>query len=249
MSQLLTPSEELRIFRGKDYSINEHVKIHIPTLGEISDFGEDEYFSLVQQFTQTPSDLCYQLWDVGIDFTTISDYQLFSQLTLRSLSIDKTCLLFGDLDFESLIPSTKVDTGELVLFDSTGGWYIDELTFSIIADVLRDIHFLTKNHIIPANESTKMILIEDARDQVLIRQLNPSHSILINLISSMINSEGFKYNHDNVWGMKINAFMDSVYRIEKIKNANFLLQSGYSGFGVNLNEIDKKQLDWMGALR
>ena len=64
----------------------------------------------------------------------------------------------------------------------------------------------------------------------------------------MINSEGFKYNHDQVWGMKINAFMDSVKRIGKIKNADLLLQSGYSGFGVNLKEIDNKQLDWLGEL-
>ena len=48
--------------------------------------------------------------------------------------------------------------------------------------------------------------------------------------------------------MKINAFMDSVKRIGKIKNADLLLQSGYSGFGVNLKEIDNKQLDWLGEL-
>ena len=64
----------------------------------------------------------------------------------------------------------------------------------------------------------------------------------------MINSEGFKYNHDQVWDMKINAFMDSVKRIGKIKNAQLLLQSGYSGFGVNLKEVSQKQLDWLGEL-
>ena len=48
--------------------------------------------------------------------------------------------------------------------------------------------------------------------------------------------------------MKINAFMDSVKRIGKIKNADLLLQSGYSGFGVNLKEVSQKQLDWLGEL-
>ena len=64
----------------------------------------------------------------------------------------------------------------------------------------------------------------------------------------MINSEGFKYDQAQVWDMKIYAFMDSVKRIGKIKNAQLLLQSGYSGFGVNLKEIDNKQLDWLGEL-
>lgn len=65
----------------------------------------------------------------------------------------------------------------------------------------------------------------------------------------MINSEGFKYNHEQVWNMKINAFMDSVKRIGKIKNAQLLLQSGYSGFGISFDDIDKKQIDWLGRTR
>lgn len=68
------------------------------------------------------------------------------------------------------------------------------------------------------------------------------------MISAMINSEGFKYNHEQVWNMKINAFMDSVKRIGKIKNAQLLLQSGYSGFGISFDDIDKKQIDWLGEL-
>ena len=42
--------------------------------------------------------------------------------------------------------------------------------------------------------------------------------------------------------------MDSVKRITKIKNSDLLLQSGYSGFGINLKNLDKKQLDWLGEL-
>ena len=93
-----------------------------------------------------------------------------------------------------------------------------------------------------------MILIEDAREEMETNKNKEYHSTLKNLVSAMINSEGFKYNHSQVWDMKINAFMDSVKRIGKIKNAQLLLQSGYSGFGVNLKEINNKQLDWLGEL-
>ena len=55
-------------------------------------------------------------------------------------------------------------------------------------------------------------------------------------------------NHTDVWDLKINAFMDSVKRIGKIKNAELLLQSGYSGFGISLKDINKKELDWLGEL-
>ena len=93
-----------------------------------------------------------------------------------------------------------------------------------------------------------MFLIEDAIEEMMLAKNKPYHSQLKNLISAMINSEGFKYNHSQIWDMKINAFMDSVKRIGKIKNASLLLQSGYSGFGVNLKDISNKQLDWLGEL-
>lgn len=93
-----------------------------------------------------------------------------------------------------------------------------------------------------------MILIEDAKEELDRNRSKEYHSKLKNLISAMVNSEGFKYNHSQVWDMKINAFMDSVKRISKIKNSDLLLQSGYSGYGVNLKEVDKNQLDWIGEL-
>ena len=93
-----------------------------------------------------------------------------------------------------------------------------------------------------------MILIDDAREERFKNRGKEYHSQLKNLISAMINCEEFKYNHSDVWDMKINAFMDSVKRILKIKNANLLLQSAYSGFGgVNLKDV-RKQVDWLGDL-
>ena len=124
----------------------------------------------------------------------------------------------------------------------------DEYTYNMIMDYLRSVHGIEKDERIPANESTKMILIEDAKDEIEKNKNKEYHSQLKNLVSSMVNSEGFKYNHSQVWDMKINAFMDSVKRISKIKNASMLLQSGYSGFGIDLKGIDKKQLDWLGEL-
>ena len=115
-------------------------------------------------------------------------------------------------------------------------------------DYLRQVHSIEKDERMPANKSTKMILIEDAKEEYERNKNKEYHSRLKNLVSAMVNSEGFKYNHSQVWDMKINAFMDSVKRITKIKNADVLLQSGYSGFGIDLKKTDKKKLDWLGEL-
>ena len=109
---------------------------------------------------------------------------------------------------------------------------IDAALYGKLTDYLRQMHGLTKDEKQPANETTKQILIEDAREEYLRFKDKQYHSHLRNLISAMVNSEGFKYNLDQVWNMKIYAFMDSVKRIAKIKNAGLLLESGYSGFGT-----------------
>ena len=64
----------------------------------------------------------------------------------------------------------------------------------------------------------------------------------------MVNSDGFKRDDQTVWYMNIYAFTDSVKRIDKIRNSNLLLQSGYSGFGIDLKKIKKEELNYMGEL-
>ena len=294
-------NDELKIYRGEDFVISKHIILHQATLNEICDYGERDYYSMIYNFTATPQSLKVQLWDMGIDYTEITPYQLFYQLLYKMYSQEKTSIIFGDLDFskfqvmqrkddESILLYQEVPVGDIYnleyefvyhfsnLLDasrfvgcevdelieelSKSNRYndfifanvqfepviIDEYTYNMIVDYICKSHFIERDLKRPANNSTKMVLIEDARDEIERNKNKEYHSQLKNLISSMINSEGFKYNHDQVWDMKINAFMDSVKRIGKIKNADLLLQSGYSGFGVNLKEIDNKQLDWLGEL-
>ena len=294
-------NDELKIYRGEDFVVSKHIVLHQATLNEICEYGERDYYSMIYNFTATPQSLKVQLWDMGIDYTEITPYQLFYQLLYKMYSQEKTSIIFGDLDFskfqlmqrkddESIFLYQEVPVGDIYnleyefvyhfsnlldasrfvgcevdelieelsksnryndfIFDNVQfeSVIIDEYTYNMIVDYICKSHFIERDLKRPANNSTKMVLIEDARDEIERNKNKEYHSQLKNLISSMINSEGFKYNHDQVWDMKINAFMDSVKRIGKIKNADLLLQSGYSGFGVNLKEIDNKQLDWLGEL-
>ena len=243
-------NDELKIYRGEDFVVSKHIVLHQATLNEICDYGERDYYSMIYNFTATPQSLKVQLWDMGIDYTEITPYQLFYQLLYRMYSQEKTSIIFGDLDFSKFQLMQRKDDGSILLYQEIDGEsvIIDEYTYNIIIDYLCKSHFIERDLKIPMTKSAKMILIEDAREEMETIKNKEYHSTLKNLISAMINSEGFKYNHSQVWDMKINAFMDSVKRIGKIKNAQLLLQSGYSGFGVNLKEINNKQLDWLGEL-
>ena len=243
-------NDELKIYRGEDLVVSDHIVIHQPTLSEICDYGERNYYSMIYQLTSTPQSMKSQLWDIGIDYTEITPYQLFYNFLYKIYPQEKTSIIFGNLDLTKFQVMQRKDDESIVLcqYIDNDLVIIDEFTYNMIADYLRAVHNIEKDERMPANESTKMILIEDDRDAIEINQRKEYHSQLKNLISSMINCEGFKYNHSQVWDMKINAFMDSVKRITKIKNANLLLQSGYSGFGINLKDVDKKQLNWLGEL-
>ena len=246
-------NDELKIYRGEDFVVSKYIKIHQPSLSEICDYGEQEYYSMIYHLTATPQTMKVQLWDMEprIDYTKITPYELFYNILYRLFSKEKTSIIFGDLDFTKFQIMQRKDNGEILLCQIVNDEQviIDEFTYNLIMDYLRKVHGVYKDEKIPANNTTKMILIEDAREEFEQNKNKEHHSQLVNLISSMVNSEGFKYNHSQVWDMKINAFMDSVKRISKIKNAELLLQSGYSGFGVNLKEIDEKQLDWLGELK
>lgn len=244
------PKDELKLYRGEDFIVSDHIHIHQPTLNEICDYGETDYYAMIYQLTATPQSMKAQLWDAGIDYTKITPFELFYSILYKLFPAEKTSILFGSLDLSKFQVMQKKEDGTVLLFQAVGNRpvIIDEFTYEVITDYLRSVHMIPKDDRLPANDSTKMILIEDAREELRQNADREYHSQLKNLISSMINREGFKYNHSQVWDMKINAFMDSVKRISKIRNADLLLQSGYSGFGVNLKDISNKQLDWFGEL-
>lgn len=246
-------NDELKIYRGEDFIVSDYIKIHQLTLGEICDYGEQNYFSMIHSLTATPQSMKVQLWDMGIDYTTITAWELFYSILYKLHPTEKTSVIFGNLDLTKFQLMQREDDNSIFLYQSVEDKseikeiIIDESTYNIITDYLRQSHGIHEDKRIPANETTKIILIEDDREEMERNKNKEYHSQLKNLISSMINSNGFKYNHTEVWNMKINAFIDSVKRISK-KNADLLLQSGYSGFGVNLKEIANSKLDWMGEL-
>ena len=243
-------NDELKIYRGEDFIVSKYITIHQPTLNEIADYGEHEYYAMIQYLTATPQSMKFQLWDIGIDYTKITPYELFYNTLYKEYPQEKTSIIFSDLDFTKFQISQRKDNGAICLYQIIADTevIIDEFTYNLIMDYLRQVHNIYKDEKMPANEATKLILIEDDREEYKKNKNKEYCSQLKNLVSSMINCEGFKYNHSQVWDMKINAFMDSVKRISKLKNADLLLQSGYSGFGIDLKAVDKKQLDWLGEL-
>ena len=174
------------------------------------------------------------------------ELESLSENELDDMLINPLQLVLKDIDLADFTPCKHEGTGEIVLYDAEHDITIDRVVYSQIVDVVRKIHGFKRNNEIPANESTKMILIEDARDAALIAESKPYKSILKPLISALTVKSGM-CGDDKIWNMHINAFFDSLKRISRIQDAELLLQGAYSGF-ASLKGVDKTRLDWAGEI-
>lgn len=236
--------DELQLYFGDDYIINEHIRIHQPLVGEVVDYGEAQYFSMVHTITAIPSDLKSQLWDMQLDWTEIEDFELFMMLS-QTLTPDKTSILFGDVDFSKLKPFRNNENGDIVLANKETGLIIDQLVYLRIMSYLRKLHNIKPKIEKAANKMTKKILIEEDRQKILHAKDKPFKSYLLPLISAIKVRQG--YTKDYVRNMGLYEFFDDVSRSQVIVNADALLKGAYSGM-IDTKKINKSEFNWMKEL-
>lgn len=168
-----------------------------------------------------------------------------SKEDLEEMLINPLQLILKDIDLSNFELYQK-NNEQIVLYDAERDIVIDRAVYSQIVDIVRKIHGLKRNNQIPANERTKMDLIEDARDEAMMASQKPYKSVLKPLISSLTVKCGL-CGDDKIWNMKIATFFDNIKRVSKIQDAELLLQGAYSGF-ASLKGVDKSRLDWTGDI-
>lgn len=243
----MTQFDELEILRGNSYKISEEIEIRQPTLNDIFQYGEMDYFGLVSVLTAVPYDFRVQLDDFGIDYETIDDFTLF-MLNAQTLDMKTTSILFGDsLDLTKFENYIENETQEVCLIDPDSGAKIDKVVYAVMVDYIRRMHKTQRNNKRAGNEFTKKFLIQEERDRIKSETNKQQKSFLAPLISAMVNSDGFKYNYESVWNMKISQFLDSVSRIQKISEYHNLSTGIYTG-NIDTKSISSDELNWLGEL-
>lgn len=168
-----------------------------------------------------------------------------SEDDLNEMLINPLQLVLKDIDLADFdIYKTKDE--RIILYDVKRDITIDRAVYSQIVDVVRKIHGFKRNNQMPANERTKMDLIDDARDEAMLASRTPYKSVLKPLISSLTVKSGL-CGDDKIWNMKIAMFFDNIKRVSRIQDAELLLQGAYSGF-ASLKGVDKTRLDWTGDI-
>lgn len=240
--------DKMGLLAGSPYVINSHITVYHPTLGDIRNYGEHEYWQLVSMLTSTSYDVRFQLDDMGFDYEDIDDFTVFCMMA-RLYSPEDTRIVFGDLDLTQLSP--VFDGEDAMLENADGTIRIDRIIYELIVKQLRDINGLKRNYKTAGNKKAREFHMKEERrwlEEAAKRNAGKEpESTLTPLISALVNNGDFKYDYNTVWQLPIYAFMDAARRISKIMNYRNVMFGIYSG-NVDSKKIPKSQLNWMGEI-
>ena len=237
--------DELKLYLGSDIKIASGITLYQPTIGEIANYNEAEYFSVAQTICSTPSSMKVTLDDMKLDYMQIEDFQLFMMLC-QSLSPDKTKPLLGDLDLTKFKPYQLKDSKEVILangeFDENGNpIIINQIIYDILITYIRKMHGFKKQVDKAGNAITRKVLIDEDRKAAQRNKDKPYKSFLVPLVSSLQGRQG--YTKDYICNMGLYEFMNQINRVQIIVQADAALGGMYSGF-VDTKKMDKTILDW-----
>lgn len=232
--------DKLQIYFGNDLVINDKIRVRQPSLRDVILMGEEQYYDMVYALTAISSDMKSFLWDQGIDWADVTDFEIF-YMFCSVIDHDKTKVLFGDLDLSSFRMCQR-DDGELLMVNSDDV-VIDMYVHKQIFDYLCTVHSIRKKPEFAANKRTKLVMIEDDRARHR-KKKKEYESQLQPLISAMVNCADFKYNLETVQDVKLYAFMDSVRRIQHTHHVASLTTAYYSG-NIDTEKFDAHKLEWL----
>ena len=247
MEEMEKELDMLQVYFGEDYKVKEGIAIHQPTIGEIVDWGEERYFGMVNTLCSIPSDMKSFLFDNGLNWEDVTDFDFFILMT-RPYTSKETSILFGeDIDLSEFKLYTKKEDGSSVLYNERTGLAIEEEDYNKIIRYIRcfnNIHPLVEK---AYNQRTRTALIELDRQKIAENKNKTFSSYLLPIISAMLNHSGFKYKKNELKEVGLYEFFDSVQRIQVIMSTTALLGGMYSGM-VDTSKIKKKEFNWLREL-
>ena len=258
--------DKLRMFFGEPFKITDDLIVYQPTRGQILEYGETNFFSLLNVFISHTTQYRQQLQKKGIDQCKISDQQLFAS-TASQLTLDQTKILFGDFDFYKIkqvpIPLSQSEIVEneehkndkhfkkhkptFMLLNIDKQLVMTEDMYLMLAEYLRTMFniFPKDEHVRGKSLREEVILTEQLELSQKKDEENPS--FLLPLISACTNHPGFKYKLQELKEVGICQFMDSVQRLQVYESTVALNHGAYSGF-ADLSKVDKENFNFMRDL-
>ena len=238
--------DELKMYFGEPYWVTDKICITQPTIGDICEWGEREYYSMIHALTCIPSDMKSQLEDMNINYMDISDFELFMFLS-RSMTPKQTGIILGDLDLSKFVICKSLENDGLCLYCENSDIKIDNYVYLKIVDYLRKLHNIKPKIEKAYNETTRQILIKLDRERIEKAKSQPYKSQLKELISAMMRYPGFKYKKNELKECGLYEFMDAIQGAQIYVSTTSLLSGMYSGM-IDTSKLNKKEFNWMRSI-
>ena len=234
----------LKLLYNDSIAINDKISITIPTVGQVVD-NEESYYSMLSMLTAMPIDYMVLLDDMGLDFSVMTEYELFLRLFpyIQTLG-DETRLVFGDLDLSKFQLAENNTDKSLAFVDITNDIVIDKFVQSKISSSLRMMHGIKKDNRKPANIEAKEYMIDVARRRLKRRSTTKQSSQIESLIVAMVNAKEFKYDFKSVRDLTIYQFNESVKQIIKKVDYDNRMYGVYTGT-IKIKDMSKDDLNWL----
>lgn len=239
--------------RGIDYTTQNGIKIHHPTLNEIDEFGEKNYMFAMSIFASTSYDYMVELDDMNIDFVDISNYDLF--LSLYSTDEAKyACSIFlKNYNFQHMYNTI---TEETVLYDEESGILIDRLIYEEISTFIKRINMIPLNPPHDINNLRdkpflKNMILEDMRakkERAKYRNNIQKQSELSNNIRFIVWNNTVGYNYNNIWDLKIYHLYEGIISLQKTDNYKNTMLGLYTG-NVDGKKVNLESISWLSQIK
>ena len=233
------------LLNATSVDIVPNLSIRIPTVGEILE-DEDKYYGIVSSLTASPFQYMVQLDDMGIDFTTITDYQLFMMLFPMYAKSDLS-LLFGDLDTSDFGIYINQKDNSQIIYSTNNDIIIDELIYNDLADTIRKINMFEKVKSKPGNESARKYLLEKERKKQKRNAKKPKEPYLEKLVIALVNTSEFPYNYETCMDLSIYKFNQSFKQIQQKITFDNTMIGVYAGTVDTSKMTNKDALSWISS--
>ena len=171
------------------------------------------------------------------------------------LGNEKYIKICQDIDFSELKQYSRIsnedESSEVVLYDQEQEILITEEIYMHIREYIRMMFNQHPKEEFAKGKLAKQWIIEDEKDKMrLEREKNGGKrkSVLLPMVSGLLNHPGFKYDLDGIKKLGIFAFMDSVHRLQIYEQCTAFMGGMYSGMmdTSKLGEEElNKRLNWL----
>lgn len=249
--------DKLKLFFGDPYEIDIEdaegtITLSQPSIGDVVNLGEKRFYGTLNAFTTNTTAFRLQLWEQGIDWNNISDFELFIMLIgTADKEIYQTFL--PDIDFSNFgLYQKQLPNSEdkiKVLYDADNKIEITEQVYFHISQYLRTVFNIFPEEKMTSDAIMKRWFIQKDKNELRNKELKKKKgteedSGLLPLISACCNHPGFKYKSSELKELCVFQFYDSVKRLQIYESTTALQKGMYSGF-MDTSKIKPEDYNFM----